>query len=92
MNRQKIHISNVTVRFPSRARRLMSDPKKFASDVGQEIMKQVAAAVQGHSGMIRIDRLSSGKIIISGNPGVSPTQVGKQVASNVMHVLDGGER
>lgn len=90
MNRQKIHISNVTVRFPSRARRLMSDPKKFASDVGQEIMKQVAAAVQGHSGMIRIDRLSSGKISMGGNASVIPTQVGKQVASNVRHVLDGG--
>jgi len=90
MSRQKIHISNVTVRLPSTARRLMSHPKKFASDVGQEIMKQVAAAAQGHSGTIRINRLSSGKISISGNPGVIPTQVGKQVASNVRHVLDGG--
>lgn len=70
----------------------MSDPKKFASDVGQEIMKQVAAAVQGHSGMIRIDRLSSGKISMGGNASVIPTQVGKQVASNVRHVLDGGAR
>ncbi|GKS64106.1 hypothetical protein YTPLAS72_14100 [Nitrospira sp.] len=92
MSRQKIHISNVTVRLPSRAGRLMSNPRKFASDVGQEIVKHVAAATRGHSGVIRIDRLSSRTISMSGNPGVIPTQVGKQVASNVMHVFDGGER
>lgn len=92
MSRQKIHISNVTVRLPSSARRLMSDPKNFASDVGQEIVKHVATATQGHSGMIRIDRLSSGKISVGGNTGAIPTQIGKQVASNVMNILDGGER
>ena len=70
----------------------MGDPKKFASDLGQEIVKHVAAASQGYSGMIRIDRLSSGKLSMSGSPDVIPTQVGKQVASNVMHVLDGEER
>ncbi|MBL8073026.1 MAG: hypothetical protein JNL29_01570 [Nitrospira sp.] len=92
MNRQKIHISNVHVRLPSSARRLMGDPKRFASDIGQEIVKHVAAASQGHSGMIRIDRLSSGKVSMGGNPGVIPTQVGKQVTSSVMQVLDGGKR
>lgn len=92
MTKRRIHISNLTVRLPRSAGHLMSDPRKLASDVGQEIVKHIAEATQGHSGTLRIDRLSSGKIRIGRHAGAMHTQIGKQVASKVMKILDGGER
>lgn len=88
MSTQRIHISNVTVRLSRSASRLMGDPKKWASGIGQEIVKHIGEATQGHSGTVRIDRLSLGKIRMDGGAGGVHRQVGKHVASRIMNMLD----
>lgn len=92
MSKQRIHISNVTVRLPRSASRLMGDPKKCASGIGQEIAKHIGEATQGHSGTVKIDRLSLGKIRMDGGAGGLHIQVGKRAASKIMNMLDRDRR
>ena len=56
MNKSRIHIENMTIRMP---RSVKNDPRRVASDVGREVLTQLAEAFHGQTGTRRIDAVSA---------------------------------
>jgi len=56
MNKSRIHIENMTIRMP---RSVKNDPRRVASDVGREVLTQLAEAFHGQTGTRRIDTVSA---------------------------------
>jgi hypothetical protein len=80
MAKQRIHIENLRIRLP---RGMAGNARSIAGGFGCEIMKNIADALRGKTGEMRIDNISTATIKTTGGEVDIRRRAAEEIAAEV---------
>lgn len=78
MSKRNIHIDRLQIRLPRRA---AGAAREIAGGLGNDILQGLSESVTGRSGTMRVDRISTGRIVSTGDIGAE--RIRKQAAERI---------
>ena len=84
MSRRKIHIENLQIRLPKNSG---LSALETASELGGEILRQIAETTRYETGTRRIEKIDAGKIQMSGDS--QAVDLRRRIASRIAANIDG---